>query len=65
VNEASGRKDDGGEALVIMDSMTAAEVQERLRSGHQVTQVDSPRRPTSSRSLMTRRLCSLGLGRVG
>ena len=41
--ETSGGKDDGGEVLVILDPLTAAKAQERLRSSHRVTQVGSPR----------------------
>jgi len=41
--EASGGKYDGGELLIILDPVTAAEAQERLRSNHRVTQVGSPR----------------------
>lgn len=43
VSETSGGKDDGGEFLVILDPQGAAEAQDRLRSGHRVTQVGSPR----------------------
>jgi hypothetical protein len=43
VSEASEKKDDGGEFLVILDPLTAVEAQEQLRSNHRVTQVGSPR----------------------
>jgi hypothetical protein len=43
VFEASGRKNSDGEFLVILDPLTAAEAQERLRSSHRVTQVGSSR----------------------
>jgi hypothetical protein len=41
--EASGGKEDGGEFLLILDSVTAAEAQEQLHRTHRVTQVGSPR----------------------
>ena len=41
--EASAGKDDGGEVLVILDPLSAAKTQERLRISHRITQVGSPR----------------------
>jgi hypothetical protein len=43
VFEASGRGGDGGEFLVILEPAAAEEALEHLRSGHQVTQIGSPR----------------------